>query len=314
MEERLVSLSASAMHGPRGAEKYRTGPGPKNRDLGAGWLLYAFVRAATPEIIVECGMGGSSVCLLEALRENSDRGLATGHLHTIDPFPAGDVCTNHGYENEWRFHDDGTPYKLEHAYFLNSFYKLGYTGLFTHYYESSKDVGERWDQEIDMLVVDGDHAKDMVKGDWDNFSKWLKPGGFALFHDPIGCLDEVGRLLEKECGDGKEFSMLIEPDNLGLAMVQRKFTCSSKQLWLSGRLAHPSNPQGAETPYQLTNLRRFPGALQKWQGHYFDTTEDMYASHDRMRTLSEKIIASGEEQSLENIKKFIEEDEKEHGE
>jgi hypothetical protein len=47
-----------------------------------------------------------------------------------------------------------------------------------------------WDKPIDLLVIDGDHAEAAVERDWNDWSKFVMPGGAVLFHD--ACLFEGG--------------------------------------------------------------------------------------------------------------------------
>jgi glycosyltransferase involved in cell wall biosynthesis len=47
----------------------------------------------------------------------------------------------------------------------------------------SDEVAKEWEREIDILFIDGDHTFDQVKKDFDNFSPYVRKGGFILFHD-----------------------------------------------------------------------------------------------------------------------------------
>jgi predicted O-methyltransferase YrrM len=40
-----------------------------------------------------------------------------------------------------------------------------------------------WNQLIDLLFIDGDHAEQAVERDWRDWSRFVGPGGVALFHD-----------------------------------------------------------------------------------------------------------------------------------
>jgi predicted O-methyltransferase YrrM len=54
----------------------------------------------------------------------------------------------------------------------------------------SNDVAKDWKEPLDLLVIDGDHTDNGVQGDWNNWSRFLKPGGVAVFHD--ACIFEGG--------------------------------------------------------------------------------------------------------------------------
>jgi len=47
----------------------------------------------------------------------------------------------------------------------------------------SWDVGNEWQEKIDMVFIDGDHSSEAVEKDIDAWIKHVKPGGYALFHD-----------------------------------------------------------------------------------------------------------------------------------
>jgi predicted O-methyltransferase YrrM len=47
----------------------------------------------------------------------------------------------------------------------------------------SHDVAPRWELPIDLLFIDGDHAAEGVQRDWDDWHRFVAPGGHVLFHD-----------------------------------------------------------------------------------------------------------------------------------
>jgi predicted O-methyltransferase YrrM len=42
---------------------------------------------------------------------------------------------------------------------------------------------KEWNEPIDLLFIDGDHEKSAVHQDWTDWSRFVVPGGLALFHD-----------------------------------------------------------------------------------------------------------------------------------
>lgn len=40
-----------------------------------------------------------------------------------------------------------------------------------------------WVDEIDFLFIDGDHSETGVQRDWDDWHKYVTPGGVVAFHD-----------------------------------------------------------------------------------------------------------------------------------
>jgi len=49
--------------------------------------------------------------------------------------------------------------------------------------EFSSDAATHWNDEIDFLFLDGDHAEAAVEGDWNAWSPFVVPGGVVAFHD-----------------------------------------------------------------------------------------------------------------------------------
>ena len=54
----------------------------------------------------------------------------------------------------------------------------------------SQEAVNGWNEAIDLLFIDGDHAEEAVERDWRTWSPFVKPGGVALFHD--ACLFRGG--------------------------------------------------------------------------------------------------------------------------
>jgi predicted O-methyltransferase YrrM len=47
----------------------------------------------------------------------------------------------------------------------------------------SHDAVCDWDATIDLLFIDGDHSEAGVERDWNSWSRFVKVGGVAIFHD-----------------------------------------------------------------------------------------------------------------------------------
>jgi len=47
----------------------------------------------------------------------------------------------------------------------------------------SYDAVHEWTAPIDLLVIDGDHSDAGVERDWNDWSRFVKPGGVVIFHD-----------------------------------------------------------------------------------------------------------------------------------
>ena len=86
----------------------------------------------------------------------------------------------------------------------------------------------RWKGPIDLLLIDGDHAEAAVERDWNDWSRFVKPAGVAIFHDArlfeggwttpeYGPVKLVNRLFTK--GTHPEWSIVEETHSL--FMLQR---------------------------------------------------------------------------------------------
>jgi predicted O-methyltransferase YrrM len=47
----------------------------------------------------------------------------------------------------------------------------------------SAAVAERWQGEVDLVFVDGDHSEAGVRADWHGWHRFVAPGGAVVFHD-----------------------------------------------------------------------------------------------------------------------------------
>jgi len=305
MEERITSSPlGSAMYGPKGPEDLRTGKFPKT--LGVGWLLYAFTRAAAPEVVLEVGMGGSSMCILQALRHNG-----TGHLHEISYDPAmGKISFKQaGFEDlpEY-YHKDGTPFTIHEANVFRQIKNDGFGDLITIQLGKSCEYGPLWDTPLDMLVVDSSHIKEDTICELD-LIKWLKPGGYAFFHDFTVCDYDVGYLVEEYVNDHEDLVMLVEPNYLSMAIIQRKYTFDSDNgRFMSGKESawyHPStNPQAYSNEVHSTDGRKAEW-IKPWAGQWIEEPEDSFKDADKLREAGIEFLESGKPQTIKNIRAAI---------
>jgi len=47
----------------------------------------------------------------------------------------------------------------------------------------SEDAARDWKEIIDLILIDGDHAEAAVARDWQDWSRFVRPGGAVIFHD-----------------------------------------------------------------------------------------------------------------------------------
>lgn len=53
-----------------------------------------------------------------------------------------------------------------------------------HYDSRGSDEAVKdWTGQIDVLFIDADHSYEGCLADWNNFSPFVKPGGWVVFHD-----------------------------------------------------------------------------------------------------------------------------------
>lgn len=129
----------------------------------AEWL----VLNTKPDVIVDLGVdwGFSTFCFAMP---------RCGHVYGIDTFE-GDNFTgnNHG----------------SHEYVLMKRDKLFMNNNVTFIKGLFDDVAKEWDKKIDILHIDGDHAYESVKHDYETWSPFLNENGIILFHDT--CIEEL---------------------------------------------------------------------------------------------------------------------------
>jgi hypothetical protein len=123
--------------------------------------------AAGRRTAVEIGVyeGSSALVLARALPVDAV-------LHLIDPF-----VDSRGLAAGWRGTAWATRRVVERAVL-----ERGGPTLRWHV-ERSQDAGRRWAEPVDLVFVDGDHALETCRLDWEQFSRWVKPGGVVIFHD-----------------------------------------------------------------------------------------------------------------------------------
>lgn len=93
-------------------------------------------------------------------------------LHLIDPF-----IDSRGLAAGWR----GTAWATRRVVGRAVRERGGPTVRW--HVERSQEAGQRWAEPVDLVFIDGDHALESCREDWELFSPWVKPGGVVVFHD-----------------------------------------------------------------------------------------------------------------------------------
>lgn len=112
-------------------------------------------------ILVEIGVaeGVSALALREAMS-------ADGTLHLIDPFH----LSRFSALNFMKRAAHGTVASCSRG-------KVLWIEKFSY------DAIREWSAPIDLIVIDGDHSDAGVERDWNDWSRFVKPGGVVIFHD-----------------------------------------------------------------------------------------------------------------------------------
>lgn len=127
--------------------------------LAEGQLLRRYAGGARTAVEIGVAEGGSAFEIRQALDPE-------GTLYLIDPYPLG------------RFFGRSAA-KLVARRLVNRVNRgrVCWIGEFSH------DAVRRWEAEIDFLLIDGDHAYDAVKRDWEDWTPHVRPGGLVALHD-----------------------------------------------------------------------------------------------------------------------------------
>jgi predicted O-methyltransferase YrrM len=120
--------------------------------------------------VVEIGVyeGASAVALCATLEPGAE-------LHLIDPFGAHPDALPSGWgASEW----------ATRRAVVRAARRRGRDAPRVRWHpQLSHEVAERWQGEIDLLFIDGDHSEAGCELDWSCWRRFLAPGGRAVFHD-----------------------------------------------------------------------------------------------------------------------------------
>jgi len=131
--------------------------------------LLARYAAGAKKTVVEIGAayGGSSLIMLTHLQGGA-------RLYSLDPFIQDSMGQFQATESTCR------------RCVKNAIVALGdpkRTEQWTLIPQYSFDVMKTWAQKIDMIFIDGDHAYESVKKDFEDWLSFVERGGYMLFHD-----------------------------------------------------------------------------------------------------------------------------------
>jgi predicted O-methyltransferase YrrM len=120
--------------------------------------------------VVEIGVyeGASALALVNVLR-------AGAQLHLIDPYGAHPDALPGGWgASEW-----ATRRTLARAV-----RRRGRDAPTVCWHVAlSHEVAARWDTQVDLVFIDGDHSEQGCELDWSAWNRFVAPGGLVVFHD-----------------------------------------------------------------------------------------------------------------------------------
>ena len=124
--------------------------------------------AAGRRTVVEIGVyeGSSALALASSLPPDAV-------LHLVDPF-----VDSRGLAAGWR----GTAWATRRVVARAVKARGGRPTVHWHV-ERSEETGRRWSEPVDLVFIDGDHAEETCRLDWQLFSPWVATGGIVVFHD-----------------------------------------------------------------------------------------------------------------------------------
>jgi hypothetical protein len=124
--------------------------------------------AAGRRRVVEIGVyeGSSAAVLCEVLDPDVE-------LHLIDPFG------HHGWALPagWGATEGASRRVVERARRRHGGPRV------TWHVDYSAAVAQRWEGDVDLVFVDGDHSEEGVCADWEGWHGVVEPGGAVVFHD-----------------------------------------------------------------------------------------------------------------------------------
>jgi predicted O-methyltransferase YrrM len=116
--------------------------------------------------VVEIGVyeGSSAVALCHALAPDAELHLIDPFGHHPDALPSGWGAVEWATRRAVARAARGGPRVLWHI-------------------ALSADVAERFDGQVDLVFIDGDHSEEGAEVDWDAWGRFVRPGGHVVLHD-----------------------------------------------------------------------------------------------------------------------------------
>lgn len=184
-----------------------------------GEFLYCLARNLKPKVVVEIGsfIGYSSICLAQAIEDNE---IPDGMVYAIDNFLP-------------HINNPNLPMDIENPFELaqGNVKKAGLEHRVKFLKGFSSEIAQKLLSEIDdidLLMIDGDHTYKGTIEDYNNFHFKVRRGGIIIFHDifPRKCswwgprivLDTLKR---NPFGKNYEILEIETPEGYGLAVCKK---------------------------------------------------------------------------------------------
>jgi len=131
-------------------------------------VLLDAARGARRAVEIGVYEGASALALCDALGPGAE-------LHLIDPFGSHPDALPSGWgASEW-----ATRRAVARAVRRRG----GQAPRVRWHVALSHEVASRWEGEVDLVFIDGDHSEAGCELDWSSWQRFLAPGGRVVFHD-----------------------------------------------------------------------------------------------------------------------------------
>ena len=143
-----------------------------------GYILYLLAQSgAGLGDVVEIGsFMGLSTCWMGLGLKNGQR---TGKVYAVDHHQ-GSKEHRAGKKHECKvLVDEGTTFKR----FRKNIEETGVADMVEPLVMSSQEAVKTWNRPIRLLFIDGDHAYDSTKADFEAWNPYVERGGYVVFHD-----------------------------------------------------------------------------------------------------------------------------------
>jgi predicted O-methyltransferase YrrM len=131
-------------------------------------VLLAAARDARSVVEIGVYEGASALALVDKLGPGAE-------LHLIDPYGSHPDALPGGWgASEW-----ATRRTLARA-----IRRRGRDAPIVRWHVAlSHDVAAAWQEQVDMVFIDGDHSEQGCELDWSAWNRFVAPGGRVVFHD-----------------------------------------------------------------------------------------------------------------------------------